>query len=388
MVKTVSKYFKGDAVIWSVMVMLCIFSMLAVYSATGSLAYKSQGGNTTYYLFRHSFFLIVGLGITFVTHLIPYRYYAGLATLFLYISIPLLVLTLILGTNINQASRWLTLPGIGQTFQTSDLAKLALIMYIAKYLSKKQDLIKDFNSGFLPIMIPVIIICSLIIKADFSTAAILFATSLVLLFIGRASLKHIFGFIGIGIVCVAIFIAIALNSENTGRIGTWKSRIENYVDGGSEGNYQVEQSKIAIVTGGFFGKGPGNSTQRNFLPQAYSDFIYSIIVEEYGIIFGGLPIIFLYLFLLFRAGIIVKKSERTFPAFLAVGLTFSLVFQAFVNIGVAVNIFPVTGQTLPMVSMGGTSVLFTSVAFGIILSVSRSTQKNDFNYELDEQDIQ
>lgn len=379
MLSKFEKYFKGDRVIWAIIILLSIYSMLTVYSATGSLAYKSAGGNTFHYLIRHSVFLLIGIGVTFITHWIPYKYFSGFATLLLVISVPLLILTMIMGTSLNQASRWLTLPGIGLTFQTSDLAKLALIMYIARYLSVNQDNIKDFKAGFLPIVIPIVIVCALIIKADFSTAALLFVTSLILLFIGRVAMKHLLALVGIGVAFVGIFILIAWNSPNQGRIGTWKNRIENFVEGDSEGNYQVDQSKIAIVTGGLIGKGPGNSTQRNFLPHAYSDFIFSIIIEEYGLILGAIPILFLYLFLLFRAGIIVRKSERTFPAFLAIGLSLSLVFQAMINMGVAVSLFPVTGQTLPMVSMGGTSILFTSVAFGIIISVSRTTEDEDFN---------
>ena len=377
MIKNISKYFKGDKVIWAIIIVLSIYSMLTVYSATGTLAYKSQGGNTFYYLIRHSFFLSIGLTVTFITHLIPYKYYSGLAQLFLYVSIPLLVLTMAIGTSLNQASRWLTLPGIGITFQTSDLAKLALIMYIARYLSINQEKIKDFKAGFLPIVIPIIIVCGLILKADFSTAALLFTTSIVILFIGRVQFKHIMGLLGMGAVFVGMFILIAVNSPDSGRVGTWKKRIESFSSGNREGNYQVDQSKIAIVTGGLLGKGPGNSTQRNFLPHAYSDFIYSIIIEEYGLLLGGIPVLILYLFLLFRAGIIVRKTERTFPAFLAVGLSISLVFQAMINMGVAVNILPVTGQTLPLVSMGGTSVLFSAIAFGIIISVSRSIRKEE-----------
>ena len=379
MFSKIEKYFKGDRVIWAIIILLSIYSMLTVYSATGSLAYKSAGGNTFYYLIRHSVFLFIGFGVTFITHLIPYKYFSGFATLLLGISVPLLLLTMIMGTSLNQAARWLTVPGIGLTFQTSDLAKLALIMYVARYLSINQDNIKDFKTGFLPIVIPIVIVCALIIKANFSTAALLFVTSVILLFIGRIAMKHLFALAGVGVVFVAIFVLIAWNSPNKGRVGTWKNRIENFVQGDSEGNYQIEQSKIAIVTGGLIGKGPGNSTQRNFLPHAYSDFIYSIIIEEYGLILGAIPILFLYLFLLFRAGIIVRKSERTFPAFLAIGLSLSLVFQAMINMGVAVSLFPVTGQTLPLVSMGGTSILFTSVAFGIIISVSRATENEDFN---------
>lgn len=377
--EVLSKYFKGDRVIWGVIFTLSIFSLLAVYSSTGTLAYKYQEGNTAYYIIKHFVLLVVGLSIIYITHLIPYKYYSRLSQLFLYLSIFLLAITLVMGTSLNQASRWLTLPGLGFTIQTSDFAKLALIMYIARGLSLKQanNKMNDFNGVFVSLILPVLLVCGLIMPANLSTALILFVTSFLLMFVGRVKIKYLIAVSGVGALIVALIIAgIIIKGENTGRIGTWQNRIESYIDGDSGDNYQVEQSKIAIATGGIFGKGPGNSTQRNFLPHPYSDFIYSIIVEEYGF-FGGVIVLFLYLFLLYRAGVIVRKSRRTFAAFLAFGLTMSLVFQALINMGVAVHLFPVTGQTLPLVSMGGSSILFTGVAFGIILSVSRSIDKTE-----------
>jgi cell division protein FtsW len=377
--EVLSKYFKGDRVIWGVIFTLSIFSLLAVYSSTGTLAYKYQEGNTAYYIIKHFVLLVVGLSIIYITHLIPYKYYSRLSQLFLYLSIFLLAITLVMGTSLNQASRWLTLPGLGFTIQTSDFAKLALIMYIARGLSLKQanNKLNDFNGVFVSLILPVLLVCGLIMPANLSTALILFVTSFLLMFVGRVKMKYLVAVSGVGALIVALIIAgIIIKGENTGRIGTWQNRIESYIDGDSGDNYQVEQSKIAIATGGIFGKGPGNSTQRNFLPHPYSDFIYSIIVEEYGF-FGGVIVLFLYLFLLYRAGVIVRKSRRTFAAFLAFGLTMSLVFQALINMGVAVHLFPVTGQTLPLVSMGGSSILFTGVAFGIILSVSRSIDKTE-----------
>lgn len=382
MVEKISKYLKGSLVIWAVIIILSMFSILAVYSSTGTLAYKYQGGNTFYFFMKQAILLIFGLVVTYVVHLIHYKYFYRISSLLLIISIPLLLLTLMLGTSLNEATRWITLPVIGLTFQTSDLAKLALIMFIAQQLSKKQDRIKEFNETFLPLMIPIIIVCGLIIKADFSTAGLLFLTSMILMFVGRINMRHLGGLLILGALLVAIFIGISMSSGNTGRIGTWKNRIVNFVEGNEEGNYQVEQAKIAIVTGGLLGKGPGNSTQRNFLPHPYSDFIYAIILEEYGLI-GGVFILFLYLFLLYHAGAIVRQSERTYPAFLAIGLMLSLVLQAMVNMAVAVNVFPVTGQTLPLVSMGGTSILFTSIAFGIILSVSKTVKEEKLQTELD-----
>jgi len=375
------KYIKGDRIIWAVIFVLSVFSILAVYSSTGTLAYQRMGGNTTYYLIRHSVILFIGILIIFITHLIPYKYYSRLSQLFLYLVIPLLLITLLAGTSYNQASRWLTLPGLGFTIQTSDFAKLALIMYIARALSLKQQVIKSYKEAFVPIMVPVILICVLILPANLSTALILFGTSIILMFIGRIRVKHLFAFAGIGVLVVSLFIGGALLIDREGRLSTWNNRIEEYISGESKENYQVEQSKIAIATGGLFGKKPGKSVQRNFLPNPYSDFIYAIIIEEYGLIFGGLPILFAYLFLLYRAGVIVKKSIRTFPAFLAIGLVITIVFQAMVNMAVAVNLFPVTGQTLPLVSMGGSSLLFTSIAFGIILSVSRGIEKDQMDAE-------
>ena len=375
--EVLSKYFKGDGVIWGVIFALSVFSLLAVYSSTGTLAYKYQGGNTAYYIVKHFVLLAAGLSIIYITHLIPYKYYSRLSQLFLYLSIFLLAVTLVMGTSLNQASRWLTLPGLGFTIQTSDFAKLALIMYIARVLSLRQNKIDDFNGVFVSLVLPVVLVCGLIMPANLSTALILFTASFLLMFVGRVKVKYLLGISGVGVLVIALIIAgVIITGSNTGRIGTWQNRITSYVNGEGGDNYQVEQSKIAIATGGIFGKGPGNSTQRNFLPHPYSDFIYAIIIEEYGF-FGGLIVLFLYLFLLYRAGVIVRKSRRSFAAFLAFGLTISLVFQAMINMGVAVHLFPVTGQTLPLVSMGGSSILFTGVAFGIILSVSRSVEKNE-----------
>jgi cell division protein FtsW len=371
----ITRYLKGDGVIWGVVIMLSLISLLAVYSSTGTLAYQSQEGNTTYYILKHFSLLMLSLIIIFIVHNIPYKYYSRLSQIFLLIAFVLLVLTLIMGTSVNEAKRWLMLPGIGLTVQTSDFAKLALVMYIARILSLKQYKIDKPSNLIAFLFIPIAIICGLILPANLSTALILFATSMILMFIGRVKVKYLMALILAGILVGTVFISAFIISGEQGRVETWKSRIENYVDGDSEENYQVEQAKIAIATGGLLGKGPGNSTQRDFLPSAYSDFIYAIIVEEYGFI-GGLAILFLYMFLLYRAGVIVKKSSRTFGAFLAIGLALLLVFQAMINMGVAVHLFPVTGQTLPFVSMGGSSLLFTSIAIGIILSVSRSVEKN------------
>lgn len=369
-----AKYFKGDKVVWGVIFALSIFSLLAVYSSTGTLAYKYQEGNTFYYIMKHFTLLLFGLGMIFVTHMIPYKYYSRLSQGLLYLSIFLLAITLVLGTSLNQATRWLTLPGIGLTIQTSDMAKLALIMYLARILSMRQDKTDDFNGFIVNLVMPVVVVCGLIMPANLSTALMLFVVSFVLMFIGRVKIKYLLIVGVVGILIVALVITGIVVSGKKGRVATWQNRIENFVSGESGENFQAEQSKIAIASGGIFGKGPGNSSQRNFLPHPYSDFIYAIIIEEYGFI-GGAVVLFLYLFLLFRAGVIVRKTQKTFAAFLSIGLAISLTFQALINMGVAASVFPVTGQTLPLVSMGGSSILFTGFAFGIILSVSRSIEE-------------
>jgi len=359
-----------------VVILLSLFSMLAVYSSTGTLAYKYQSGNTEYYLLKHFAILFTGLLLMYAAHSVKYTYYSRLSQILLWITIPLLLLTLIMGTNIHHASRWLTLPVVGISFQTSDLAKLALIMYVARLLSKKQSQIKDFKNTFLPILIPVVVVCGLILPANFSTAALLFLTCLFLMFMGRIKIQYLLSLIGIGVLLLSLFVSIIMFTPAQGRVATWQNRVENFISGDNEGNYQVEQSKIAIAKGGLFGSGPGNSTQRNFLPHPYSDFIYAIIIEEYGLV-GGAFVILLYFILLFRSIKIVGKSPGTFATLLAMGCCFSLVFQALINMAVAVNLIPVTGLALPLVSMGGTSILFTSIAIGIILSVSKSVEEGD-----------
>lgn len=373
----IDKYIKGDKVVWSVVLLLAILSVLAVYSSIVTLAYKYKGGDTLYYLFKHAVILIVGFGLMILAHNVKFKYYSRISQVALYLSIPLLLLTLITGANINDASRWLVIPVINQTFQTSDLAKLALIMYLARLLSKRQHQIKDFKEAFVPIMIPVMLVCGLILPANFSTAAMLFTTSLIIMFIGRINIKYILSLIGIGVGTLLILLLIGKSNPNLlPRMGTWAKRIETFTgEGSKDANYQADQAKIAIATGGPFGKGPGGSTQRNFLPHPYSDFIYAIILEEYGII-GGIFVIILYLILFFRGIRIASNSEQTFGSLLAIGLSFSLVFQAMINMAVAVNLFPVTGQPLPLVSMGGTSIWFTCLAIGIILSVSKKSESS------------
>jgi len=374
MISGLKKYFKGDPVIWAVILLLSIFSLLAVYSSTGSLAYRFQGGNTSYYILKHATILAMGIVITYITHLIPYKYFSRIAQLLLVISIPLLLITLIYGVTRNQASRWLSLPGLSLTFQTSDIAKLAIVMYIARILAKKQDNIKDFKSAFRPIIVPLFLVCLFVLPANLSTSMLIFATAIILMFIGRINLKYLLGMVGIIVILLGTFIAIAMSNDWKGRIGTWKNRIENYVSSDGEDNYQASQAKIAIVSGGLVKLRPGKSIQRNFLPHPYSDFIYAIIIEEYGLL-GGAIVMSLYLYLLFRAAVLVRKSSRTFPAFLAIGLAVMVTFQAIINMAVVVGLLPVTGQPLPMISMGGSSLLFTCVALGIIQSVSRGIKQ-------------
>jgi cell division protein FtsW len=372
----IERYFKGDKYIWSIVLFLSFVSLLAVYSSTGTLAYKYQGGNTEYYMLKHFMIILMGFGIMYVAHRLRYTFYSNISLIAIFIAVPLLVFTLFAGTNLNEASRWITLPVINLSFQTSDLAKIALILFIARSLSQKQDNIKDFKSAFLPMIIPVILICGLILPSNFSTSAVVFMTAVVLMFIGRVSIRYILLFFAAGIIGLALFIGVAYLTKYNGRIETWKNRIENYLAGDEKESYQIQQAKIAIATGGVLGKGPGSSTQRNFLPHPYSDFIYAIIIEEYGLV-GGVTVLFLYLALFYRVIMIVRKTSMAFATFIAIGCGFSLVFQAMINMAVAVNLFPVTGQPLPMLSMGGTSIWFTSLAIGILLSVSREVEKKE-----------
>ncbi len=367
---------KGDVFIWMIVFILSVFSVLAVYSSTGSLAYRFHDGNTEYYLVRHFIILAFGLLLLYGAHLINFRYFSRISQILLIISIPLLLVTLLLGHDIHDAKRWLTLPMLNLSFQPSDLGKLALIMFVARTLSKKQDVVKDFRQTFLPLLGWIVLVCVLIAPADLSSAALLFVTCMLLLFIGRVNMKHLSIFLFSGVAVFALLLVIFSFAGYEGRTGTWESRIESFISGEGGSSYQVTQSKIAIAGGGMFGKGPGNSTQRNFLPNPFSDFIYAIIIEEYGLMGGGF-VMLLYLFLLYRCILIVVKSPQAFGALLAVGLSFSLVVQALVNMAVAVNLLPVTGLVLPFLSMGGTSFIFTSVAIGIILSVSRYIEESE-----------
>lgn len=385
---------RGDKYIWGLVLVLSLISILVVYSATGSLAYKMYRGNTSIYLFKQMVFTLLGLLTIFSLHRINYSVFSRIATILFLFSIPLLIYTLFFGAKINDGSRWIKLPIINLTIQSSDLAKLALFMYISKILSKKQEVIKDFKKGFLPVIIPVFIICGLIMPANLSNALLTGATSLLLMFIGRVSFKHIGLTILIALIPVVVIISVAVathqgksdssvdkpiiaeNLKNVGRFGTWVNRVQDFIYAKeNEVPYQVQQAKIAIANGGIFmGLGPGNSQQRNFLPQAYNDFIYAVIIEEYGLL-GGAFIIFIYLVFLYRCIRIFRKCPYAFGAFLALGLSFTLVIQAVANMAVNVGLVPVTGVTLPLVSMGGSSFIFTCCSIGLILSVGRNVEQ-------------
>lgn len=366
-------YLKGDKVIWAIMLLLSLISILVVYSAIVTLAHKFKQGNTEYYLIKHVVIISLGFGLTYVFHKIKYTVFSKVAQVGFVLSIPLLLYTLLRGVSAGEANRWVEIPGLGLTFQTSDIAKLMLLMYVARVLTTKQEQLVEFKVLVKYLLVPIGVICALILPANFSTAALLFANCVFLMFVGRVKIRFLLYIFGAGLVFALLLGIVIYQFPNAiPRGATWKARIENFSKGDSKSNYQSEQAKIAIATGGVIGKGPGNSTQRAFLPQASSDFIYAIIIEEYGLFIGFL-MLFLYMIFLFRGIRIMRDSEKPFGGYLATGLAFSLVFQALINMAVAVNLFPVTGQPLPLVSMGGTSIWFTCIAIGIILSVSRST---------------
>ncbi len=367
--KRITSELRGDRTIWAVIVILSIFSILAVYSSTETLAYKEYGGDTNSFLLKHFLILCSGLFLTYLAHLLHYKRYSNWAPYMIIISIPLLMYTIAFGSELNEARRWISVPIIGITFQTSDFAKLALIIYVARAISSKQDYIKDFQGAFLPIIVPILIICGLIAPADLSSAMLLFLTCIIMMFIGRVALQYIGLLFAMGIVLFSFLFTISEFFPDYIRSETWVNRMQDFVDS-PDGSYQIQQAKIAIANGGWIGRGPGQSIQRNYLPAPYSDFIYAIICEEYGIV-GGVIVILLYLFFFFRTTRLVTKSPKAFGAMLVIGLSVSLIAQAYTNIAVALHLVPVTGLTLPLVSMGGTSILFTCISFGMILSVSK-----------------
>lgn len=363
---------KGDRILWIVTFLLCLVSLLAVYSSISSLAFRYRDGDTFHFLIRHAIMLAGGWGIMYYTHKSRFKYIYRISLLLVILAAILLVVTLLVGTNINDARRWIEIPILNQSFQTSDLAKIALVLYVARLLTQKQEVIKDFKKGVMPILIPIGIICLLILPANFSTAALLFLTCFVLMFVGGVKVTHMGIVVVAAVVVFGGMVAISkVSPQALPRLNTWTERVLDFKNGSGEENYQVERAKMAIVSGGIMiPKGPGKGTSRNYLPQSYSDMIYALIIEEYGTIIGGLGLIFLYLFLFIRSVRIARKATSKFGAFAVLGLSFMIVLQAFVNMSVAVNLIPVTGQPLPLVSMGGTSIWFTCFAIGLIQCVA------------------
>jgi cell division protein FtsW len=381
--------FKGDRAIWALVALFMIYSLLAVYSSSVSVAFTKHGGNTTYFLRTQFLMLAFGLTIIIVTHYLPYRIYSSLAGLFLLMSIGLLVLTLAIGVRVNEATRWIEIPGTGFRLQTSDVAKVALVIYLARTLAQYQNELKNFMLITKYFMLPIAVVCGLILSENLSTSLMIFGMCMIILFIGRVPLKYLILYVGIAVTGVVLFaLLLSVVSPNNNRVTVWKNRIDHYITGKAEDgeNYQSDQAKIAISTGGLFGKAPGKSTQRNMLPQSNSDFIFAIIIEEYGLLFGAIPIILAYMILLFRGIAIAKKCETAFPAFLVLGLVVMIVVQAMLNMLVAVGLFPVTGQTLPLISWGRTSVLVISFSIGAILSVSRVNNARIKEEELPEEE--
>lgn len=360
---------KGDRVIWAIVAVLALFSILAVYSSSSMVAFQKRSGNTEFYLLKQVMILSVGLILTYFAYLLNYKRYSMWAPYMLAVVVPLLMLTLAIGTEINNATRWLIVPGIGLSFQTSDLAKIALITYIARSITAKQDHISDFQSAFIPIIVPIIIVCLLIAPSDLSTALVIFVTCMLMMFIGRVAMQYILLLVFCGFVSFAGLIVIDRVNPGTIRTETWVNRTRDFIEN-SDGQPQTQLAKMAIAKGGFIGNGPGNSIQKNFLPMAYTDYVYAVIIEEYGLI-GGFLVMGLYVLLFMRVVRLVTKSPKTFPAMLAMGLCLILTIQALANMAVSVHLVPVTGLPMPMVSMGGTSLLFSCISLGMILSVSK-----------------
>lgn len=370
----VFKNIKGDKAIWAVVALLAVFSFLPVYSASSNLVYVVGNGTTTGHLIKHALLLFLGFGIIYGVHRIPSHFFKGLSIIAMPIVLVLLVFTLAQGDTIAgaNASRWIRIPFVGITFQTSNLATVVLMIYVARYLTKIKDRTIKFKESILPLWIPVFLVVLLILPANFSTAAILFSMVLLLCFLGGFPLKYIFGIVGTGMVCLTFFILTVKAAPNLfpNRVDTWISRVESFWNPeDTEADYQIEKAKIAIASGGIVGKGAGKSVQKNFLPQSSSDFIYAIIVEEYGLV-GGFVLMFFYLFLLFRIVVVANGNGTIFGKLLVLGVGLPIVFQALINMAVAVELFPVTGQTLPLISSGGTSSWMTCLAIGIILSAS------------------
>jgi len=380
--KNLLKNIEGDRAIWAIVTVLAILSFLPVYSASTNLVYVVNNGTTTFHLFKHAFLLVCGFLIIYAVHKIPFRYFSGGSVLMLPLVILLLIYTLTQGTTIGgaNASRWIQIPFIGVGFQTSTLAGLVLMVYVSRYLARNKEKEIILKETIFQLWLPVAITLLLILPANFSTTAIVFAMIFLLIFIGGYPIKYLASVVGIGVFVLALFVLTAKAFPNVmpNRVDTWISRIENYSNKNAKEGYQVEKAKIAIASGGLKGKGPGKSNQKNFLPQSSSDFIFAIIVEEYGLL-GALGVITLYFLLLFRILIAAKKAVSIFATLLIIGVGLPIIFQALINMAVAVNLFPVTGQTLPLISSGGTSIWMTCFAIGIILSVTADKVKEENN---------
>ena len=378
--KTILQHIKGDRTIWAIVAILGIFSFMPVYSASTNLVYVVGSGSTLGYLVKHMVLLIMGFAIIYGVHKIPYRYFSGGSVLMLPVVILLLIFTLAQGTTIGgaNASRWIRIPFVGIGFQTSTLAGLVLMVYVARYFAKNKEKVINFKESLWQFWLPVGLILILILPANFSTTAIIFTMLILVAFIGGYPLKFIGYILGMSLLGLAFFVLIAKAFPDAmpNRVQTWQNRIENFSKTEDVEDYQVEKAKIAIATGGLVGVGPGKSIQKNFLPQSSSDFIFAIIVEEYGLI-GGVGIVFVYFLLFFRVFIVVKKTTTVFGTLLVIGVGVPIIFQAAINMAVATNIFPVTGQTLPLISSGGTSIWMTCFALGMILSVSASKEETE-----------
>lgn len=378
--KAIFQHIKGDRAIWAIVTVLAIFSFMPVYSASANLVYVVGNGSTFGHLIKHIVLLISGFAIIYGVHKIPYRYFSGGSVLMLPIVILLLIFTVTQGTVIGgaNASRWIRIPFVGIGFQTSTLAGLVLMVYVSRYLARNKEKPIQFKESLLQMWLPVGFVLLLVLPANFSTTAMFFTMILLLAYIGGYPLKYIGYILAMGLASLLLFILVAKAFPDAmpNRIHTWQSRLESFSNADGQENYQVEKAKIAIATGGPIGKGPGKSVQKNFLPQSSSDFIYAIIIEEYGLV-GALLVIFIYFLLLFRILITAKKANTIFATLMVIGVGIPIVFQALINMAVAVNILPVTGQTLPLISSGGTSIWMTCFALGMILSVSASKNETE-----------
>ncbi len=380
---------KGDRIIWAIAALLAIFSFLPVYSAASNLAYTNGNGQTFSFVIKHFMHLFLGFVIIYAVHKLPFRYFKGLSIIMLPVVVMLLLYTMFQidsSESLTNTKRWISLPFVGFSFQPSTLASVVLMIYVARYLSKIHDKAVSFKETLLPLWLPVFGIVGLIFPANFSTAAILMSMVFLLAFIGGYPFKYLSMIVGVALVLLVLFVLTfkAFPDLMPNRVDTWMSRVERF-QGSGDGtdNYQIEKAKIAIATGQIKGLGPGKSRQKNFLPQSSSDFIFAIIIEEYGLI-GGMMLVLLYLWLLFRVVIVAHKSQTVFGSLLAIGIGMPIIFQAFINMGVAVELFPVTGQTLPLISSGGTSIWMTCLAIGILISVSAdygATEEIEMNEE-------